>query len=54
MKNSGTIIRLILLILCLSLVIFGQKTIGKPYLFMEIVGLAGLLGLLWDYNRKYV
>lgn len=54
MRNSGTIIRFILLIVCLGLVVFGQKTIGKPYLLMELVGLAGLLGLLWDYNRKYV
>lgn len=54
MKNSGNIIRIILLIVCIVLTVVGQKTIGKPYLLMEILGLAGMLGLLWDYNRKYV
>lgn len=54
MKNSGNIIRVILLIVCIVLTVIGQKTVGKPYLFMEILGLAGMLGLLWDYNRKYV
>lgn len=48
------ILKIIALIICLSLIFIGQKTVGKSELGMMLIGLAGLLGLLYDYNRKYV
>lgn len=46
-------IRLALFFVCLWLVIVGHSNIGKQGLAIELVGLAGLLVLLWDYNRPY-
>jgi hypothetical protein len=48
------ILKLIVFIICLSMIFIGQKTVGKSELGMMLLGLAGLLGLLYDYNRKYV
>ena len=52
--NVLVIIKMVVFIICLSLIIIGQKTVGKPELGMMLLGLAGLLGLLYDYNRKYI
>ena len=38
---------------CIALVVIGQRNIGLAGLGMELLGLAGLLFLLWLYNRKY-
>ncbi|WP_170952750.1 MULTISPECIES: DUF6903 family protein [Bacillus] len=55
MKDSALfIIKIVVFIVCLSLIIIYQKTAGKFELGMMLIGLAGLLGLLYDYNRKYV
>ncbi|MBJ8049377.1 hypothetical protein JDS97_24285 [Bacillus cereus group sp. N18] len=55
MKASALfIIKFVVFIICLSLIIIYQKTAGKFELGMMLIGLAGLLGLLYDYNRKYV
>ncbi|WP_193747886.1 DUF6903 family protein [Neobacillus niacini] len=48
------ILKMVVFIICLALIINGQKTVGKLELGMMLLGLAGLLGLLYDYNRKYV
>jgi len=48
------LIKVVLFIFCLALIIVGQKTVGKLELGLMLIGLAGLLGLLYDYNRKYV
>lgn len=53
-KKILTIVKVIFFIICVFLVILGQKTIGKPYLLMQLVGLAGLITLLWSYNKKFV
>ncbi|WP_182201740.1 DUF6903 family protein [Paraliobacillus salinarum] len=37
----------------LFLVIYGQRTVGKTELFLQLLGLSGLLFLLWNYNRKF-
>lgn len=50
MKN---IVMGICFIVCMALIIVGQKTIGLANLGMMIVGLGGLLVLLYLYNRKY-
>lgn len=38
---------------CIALVIIGQRNVGWSGLLMELAGLAGLIVLLWLYNRKY-
>lgn len=55
MKDKmSLLLKVIIFLLSLFLVIYGQRTVGKGYLLMQLVGLAGLLGLLWNYNRKFV
>lgn len=38
---------------CIVLVIVGQRNIGMAGLGLELLGLAGLIFLLWLYNRQY-
>ena len=62
MKSSGgkarmnskllVLLKVIAFILCLALIFFGNKTVGKLNLGLMLIGLAGLLVLLYDYNRK--
>lgn len=47
------IVILIIFIVCLALVIMGQKNIGLGGLCTMLAGLAGLVFLLWLYNRQY-
>lgn len=47
------IILLVVFVVCLALIVIGQKNIGATGLMMELIGLAGLLVLLYLYNRKY-
>ena len=47
------IILLVIFVVCIALIIIGQKNIGVTGLVMELIGLAGLLVLLYHYNRKY-
>ena len=44
------VIMLVVFVVCLALVLVGQKNISAA---MELVGLVGLLTLLFVYNRKY-
>ncbi|WP_187373135.1 DUF6903 family protein [Bacillus rubiinfantis] len=48
------IIKVVVFILCLALIVIGQKTVGKLELGLMLIGLGGLLALLYDYNRKFV
>jgi len=40
-------------VLCLVLVVVGQRGEGWPALGVMLLGVAGLLGLLFAYNRRY-
>ena len=56
MQNSNiikTILSLIAFIVCVALVVIGQKTVGIPHLMLEIVGVIGIMILIYLYNRKY-
>ena len=44
---------IIVFIVCLALIIIGQKNISASGLVMELIGLVGLLTLLFIYNRRY-
>ena len=47
------LIMIIVFIVCLALIIIGQKNISASGLAMELIGLVGLLTLLFIYNRRY-
>lgn len=49
-----TIVKVILFIVFVGLVIYGQQTVGRIYLLIQLLGLAGIIFLLWDYNRKFI
>ena len=40
-------------VVCVALVVAGQRNIGPSGLFTQMAGLAGLIILLWLYNRQY-
>lgn len=50
---TRNIIMAVLFVFFLALIFIGQKTISLMNLGIMLVGLAGLLGLLYVYNRKY-
>lgn len=55
MKNRLLLgVKLIVLILSVAFIIIGQMKVGKLELGLMLIGLAGLLALLYDYNRKYI
>ncbi|MDN6195411.1 MAG: hypothetical protein L0L39_03020 [Atopostipes suicloacalis] len=49
-----TIIKILIFIISIYLVIYGQKTVGRNYLFIQLIGLNGLIALLWNYNQKFI
>lgn len=52
-KTLKNIIAAVLVLICLSLIVIGQRNISLQGLMMELVGLAGLLIMLYFYNRKF-
>lgn len=55
MESSSvkTIIMAILFFVFIAMIIIAQKTVSVTNLGIEFVGLAGLLALLYVYNKKY-
>ncbi|SHO48656.1 DUF6903 family protein [Anaerocolumna xylanovorans] len=53
MKMLAVILKCICLVVCVGLVIIGQKSVGYQGLYTMIAGLCGILLLLYLYNRKY-
>lgn len=45
--------KVLLGIFCLGLIIYGQRKIGVTGLSLMLIGLGGLLGLLFNYNQQY-
>ncbi|BCA85293.1 hypothetical protein EsVE80_08160 [Enterococcus saigonensis] len=43
----------VVFIVCFLFIVYGQKNIGYAGLALQVVGLVGLLGLLWRYNKNY-
>ena len=52
-KVIKNVVLLAVFIICLALIIIGQKNISVTGLCMELTGLAGPLVLLFLYNGKY-
>ena len=53
MMENNAVKNIIMFFVFLGLIIVGQKTVSVANLGMEFIGLAGLLVLLYLYNRKY-
>ena len=51
-KIITAIVVIVIFVVCIGLIIVGQRNIGPKGLLTEIVGLAGLVGLLAFYNSK--
>ena len=47
------VIKILIFIASMCCIIIGQQHTGPIGLIVMIVGLGGLLFLLWSYNRKY-
>ena len=47
------LLKFIAFLIFVYLVIYGQATVGRKCLLIQLVGVAGLVGLLWDYNRSF-
>lgn len=45
--------RIVLFIISVALVFIGQRNVGYAGLTAELIGLAGLLVVLFLYNRKF-
>ncbi|WP_162840598.1 MULTISPECIES: DUF6903 family protein [Gracilibacillus] len=54
MDKGFRVLKIIFFLFCMFLIIYGQQTVGKIYLLYQLIGLAGLLFLLWNYNRKFI
>lgn len=52
-KALKSILIAVIFVICVALIIVGQKSIGAAGLLTMVAGLAGLLALLFVYNRKY-
>lgn len=54
MSNTvKNIIMIVVFVICLALIIMGQRNISAMGLGMELIGLVGLLTLLFVYNHRY-
>lgn len=51
-KIIGVLVAIVFCI-CIALVVIGQRNVGLTGLGMELLGLAGLIILLWLYNRQF-
>lgn len=48
----GILVALVFVV-CVAMVIVGHRNIGLAGLGVQMLGLAGLIVLLWLYNRQY-
>ncbi len=53
MKWMINLLYLLVFIVSMALIITGQRNIGPIGLLIMIIGLAGILSLLYLYNKKF-
>ncbi len=53
MGKVKSIIMIVVFVVCVALIIIGQRNISAQGLAMELAGVAGLLTLLFVYNHQY-
>ncbi len=47
------LIALIAFVICIALIVTGQRTVGFSHLLQMIAGLLGLLAMLFVYNKTH-
>ncbi len=52
--NLVVIVKFLVFIVCIAMIVIGVRSIGRLDLGIMLLGLAGLMGLLYDYNRKFI
>lgn len=52
-KWVSRIIAIVLFFVFMALIVTGQRTVGVPYLIRMLVGLVGLIGMLYYYNKQH-
>ncbi|MEG0469018.1 DUF6903 family protein [Amedibacillus sp. YH-ame6] len=50
---TKNVLMVIIFIISIVLIFIGQKNVGYTGLMVELLGLAGILGILYTYNRRY-
>ncbi|MGX8852815.1 DUF6903 family protein [Amedibacillus sp. YH-ame10] len=50
---TKNVLMVIIFIISIVLIFIGQKNVGYTGLMVELLGLAGILGILHTYNRRY-
>ncbi|MCI9142817.1 MAG: hypothetical protein HFH87_09370 [Lachnospiraceae bacterium] len=53
MKWMSRILYTVIFLVCIALIAVGQRNIGPAGLLVMLVGLAGILFLLYLYNRRF-
>ena len=53
MEKNKIISLAILFIVSMGLIFYGQRTVGYGYLALEILGLCGILFVVYCYNKQY-
>lgn len=52
-KTLGILLKVVIFVGSVALVIIGQRHIGFQGLGLMFIGLIGILGLLFSYNKKH-
>lgn len=52
-KIITAVIVFLVFVVCVVLVVTGQRNVGAAGLLTQLLGVAGLIILLWLYNRQY-
>lgn len=52
-KTLLFMVKLVIFVCCMVLIIWGQRTVGYLNLAAQLVGVGGILGLLYLYNKGY-
>lgn len=53
-KLMKAILTLAAFLVCIGLVVVGHRQIGPAHLGIMMIGLFGLLAMLWLYNRQFL
>lgn len=53
MKWIMRLLYILIFVVCMALIVYGQRNIGPAGLLIMLIGLAGLLILLYLYNKKF-
>lgn len=48
-----TVFKAVLFVLFIAMIVWGQTQVSYGNLVIMLIGLGGLLGLLYSYNKKY-